>query len=389
MIPQINSHNNGYYVCDNKIFTSKVNALFHSKQTKKPIEWIFHDSVYQSYDWSVEPTETLDQLYDRHSRLLREKYDYLILSYSGGSDCHNIVESFIRQGLHIDEILVNNLNNISKSVTQLNPTVQHASNLNAEHELQAVPRLRDIHKRIPRTKITVLDVSDVVLNAITDDGSWVFDKADHLGIGQCFRFNYFYFAELKKKFDHGSKIGIITGQDKPKTFIKDNHIHVFFIDTTANLAKISSFNVGYDNIFVELFYWGVDTAPIVCKQVHVIKHWLDANPRLQVYWRDATFENMRRYHEPLLKSVIYTTWDESWFQVEKSTSWWNTEFDTWFQTNPEFENKYKLWKQGLNWLDQQLGNEFVVKKNNQPDTFVKFTKTYQVAPMKPLRAQQK
>jgi len=238
---------------------------------------------------------------------------------------------------------------------------------------------------MPRTKITVLDLSDAVLDSIVDDGSWALNKADHLGIGQCFRCNYFYFAEVKKKSDQGSKIGIITGQDKPRTFVKNNHIHVSFIDTVANLGggNISAFNTDYDNVFVEFFYWGVDTAPIICKQVHVIKRWLDANPRLQLYWRNATFEHVRRYHEPLLRNLIYTTWDESWFQVNKGTSWWSTEADTWAR-NPEFKNTYNLWKQGINWLDQQLGDEFVVKKNNEPDSFVKFTKTYQVAPMNPI-----
>ena len=73
------------------------------------MDWIFHDDAFSKYPWHIEPEASLDQLYDARARQLREKYDYVVLSYSGGSDTHNILESFIRQGLHIDEIVTNHM----------------------------------------------------------------------------------------------------------------------------------------------------------------------------------------------------------------------------------------------------------------------------------------
>ena len=104
--------NLGYYRCDGIDFQSKVNALLHSKAVNQPVEWMFHQDVFESYPWHIEPSETLDQLYDRRAKELRKQYDYIILSYSGGADSHNILESFIRQKLHIDEIVINHITTI-------------------------------------------------------------------------------------------------------------------------------------------------------------------------------------------------------------------------------------------------------------------------------------
>ena len=97
----------GFYVCNGQEFSSKIRALLYSNEVNKPVEWMFNDRVFQSYDWTVEPIETLDELYDHRAKQLRSQYDYVILSYSGGADSHNILMSFVRQGLHIDEIITN------------------------------------------------------------------------------------------------------------------------------------------------------------------------------------------------------------------------------------------------------------------------------------------
>ena len=372
---------NGFYRCNNKAFPSKVNALLYSKTINKPIEWVFHDDVYSTYDWGVEPTDSLDELYDRRARELREKYDYLILSFSGGSDTNNILECFIRQGLHIDEIVTNHISRVTRSTTILDSANQSSSIFAAEHELQAIPRLQYIHKHLPKTKITVLDVSDVVFNGIKDDVSWVLDKNDHLSVGQLFRYNYFHFGDMKRQFDKDLRVAIITGTDKPRTYIQDDCLYLYFLDSVANITTIDDFNKEYTNITNELFYWSAETAPMICKQAHVIKRWLEANTSEQEHWRNINPTKVRLYHERILRTLLYSTWDNNWFQADKSVNWWHTEFDTWFRTNDEFSDKYKLWQQGITWLSDKLGN-LVETKNGVPDTFVKFRKVYQIGKIK-------
>jgi hypothetical protein len=378
----------GYYTCNGVDFSSKVDALLYSKTVGVPVNWIFNNLLFDSYDWLTEPDETLDQLYDRRARELREQYDYLILSFSGGSDTNNILEAFIRQNLHIDEIVTNHMSSATKKTTVLDASVKNSWNFAAEHELQAVPRLKYIQNKLPRTKITVLDVSDVVLKSMDafDDADWVLGRNDHLSIGQLFRYNYHHFAEMRKQFDKNLRIAIIVGLDKPKTKIINNKFYMFFTDTTANITTINDFNDDYTNINTELFYWSPSALPLLCKQAHVIKRWLEENPNMQYAWVMKPgvmngYEMSRLIHEKVLRSVIYTTWDESWFQTNKSTNWWHTEFDTWFRNDPQFTRQHDMWMRGINYLAEQLPG-IVQYKNGVPDAMAVFKHEYCIGPMR-------
>ena len=172
----------GYYTVNGVEFDSKIKALTHATQTGFSPEWHFNDMAYQSYDWSKEPDLTLDQLYDIRTRDLREKYDYLILSYSGGADSHNILMSFIRQGIHLDEIVVNTMEKGNKKSTNLVAGDVKATNAAAEHDLQTVPRLKEAAALLPNTKITVCDLTDYLFDYLEGKGdeSWVFDKREGL-----------------------------------------------------------------------------------------------------------------------------------------------------------------------------------------------------------------
>ena len=154
----------GYYVCNGKEFSSKAGGLIYATQVDKPIEWIFNKEVFDKFDFSHEPELTLDQLYDRRARELREKYDYLVLGYSGGSDSHNILMSFYRQGLHIDEVVSNWIFDASKTnFLVVDERVTDAWNQNAEFELTTKERLDWISTNMPKTTITIYDSSQDTL----------------------------------------------------------------------------------------------------------------------------------------------------------------------------------------------------------------------------------
>jgi hypothetical protein len=375
-----------YYKCGNKIFTSKINALIAAKATGRPVDWLFHDDIYKKYSWDVEPDVSLDALYDIRARELREKYDYLIISYSGGSDSHNVVQSFIRQNLHIDELVTNHWSGVSKSTTVLDTTVTENWNINAEHELQAMPRLKELSEKLPRTKITVLDASQTILDSMAsyDDESWIMNKNDYLSFGHLFRYNYFYFNELKKQFDKNLKIGVILGAEKPRTKIVDNEFYVYFPDNAVNIVTIKDHKVGnddHDNLTVEMFYWGETTAPIVCKQAYVIKRWLEQNPDKQALWINPTGETVRLYHEKYMRKLLYTTtWNQDWFQTDKSTDWWYSQFDYW-NRHPQFAKEFANWERGINYVAKHLSEWIILNKDNKPDRFKTFTKTYKIGKM--------
>jgi hypothetical protein len=344
----------GYYKVDDLEFDSKIAACIHATKFNKDVKWIFNNDVFEKYSWNVEPTETLDQLYDIKTKELREKYDYLIISYSGGADSHNIVESFLRQGLHIDELLINTMSEGNEKFLPVSVENKTSHNAGAsEHVLQTIPRLKEIQNRSPQTKITIVDLSKFLFSFFDSygDASWIETKREGLNPLNVTRYNYLYYSEVRKKFDKDKKIAIVVGVEKPRTFIydKNNNFYIRFADRAANVASVNDFMHEYPNSTVEYFYWSPDSCNILCKQAHTIKRWLEINPQHKHLWigKAQTPEMFRLVHERLLRTLIYTTWNDSWYQADKSTSDWYSEFDSWFIRGHAGTKTHTVWLEGI------------------------------------------
>lgn len=378
----------GYYTCGNMEFDSKIKACLHSMKTKTPINWYFNNAEFEKHDWSVEPTETLDELYNQRARQLRERYDHLILSYSGGSDSHNILMAFIRQGIHLDEIIVNTMDKGSKKFTELNPLNKNNKNAAAEYALQTLPRLKEVENLIPNTKITVVDLTDHLFDFLekTGDASWIMDKKEQVNIAGATRFNYIHFADIRKQFDKGKSIGLILGLEKPRTWIKNGEFFLGFNDRPANIVTVAEHFRDYTNSTVEFFYWSPEAVKIIAKQAHVIKKWVEAFPQYQNLWDVAKLTEpypvvYRFKHERLLRTIIYTTWDNDWYQADKAVQDWYSEFDAWFYEGFSDTKAYAVWQEGLKYLESNLKPYLVTDKNNRVDGLLGFVHTYKIGAM--------
>jgi hypothetical protein len=373
----------GYYLVDELEFDSKIQACIYATQHNKDVKWIFNDWMFSKYPWHVEPGETLDQLYDQRTRQLREKYDYIIVSYSGGADSHNIVASFIRQGLHIDELVVNTMESITDKFTVIDPTIKNPENAAAEHQLQTIPRLKEIEKLCPKTKISILDLSDYLRSSwlSAGDASWVMDKREGLNPLNVTRFNYLHFDAVRKQFDRNKKIGLILGIEKPRTIIgKENKFYIQFSDRASNIITIENHIKDYTNTTVEYFYWSPDSIKILAKQAHVIKKWLELDEQRRKLWHWKTNNNprvFRHIHERILRTLIYTTWDDSWYQADKATKDWYSEFDSWFIEGFKGTTQHHIWKEGIEYVET-FASRFVNKSNKLADGLQVFMKHYRI-----------
>ena len=373
----------GYYVVNGIKFNSKIKAAMYSVQCRKHMHWHFNDEVFDQHDWSVEPIETLDQLYDARARELREQYDYIVLSYSGGSDSHNILESFIRQGLHIDEIVVNNMNKATDKFTDLDANNKSNTNAAAEFYLQTMPRLKEAQKLIPKTKINVLDLTDHLFESLENvgDASWILDKKEQANIAGMTRFNYIYFNDIRKNFDKGKKIAIVVGLEKPRTYIENGEFYLVFNDRAANIITVAEHMKEYPNSSVELFYWSPNKTAlnIITKQVHVIKRWLEAFPDKQKLWQKETFngEMFRMVHERILRTLIYTTWNNEWYQADKAVQDWYSEFDQWFINHYSDTKTFQVWKEGIDYVTK-AANEYIRYTDNKADGLYNCLKHYKI-----------
>jgi len=66
----------------------------------------FFDAEFSLIDWTSEPTLSFQTLCDLRAHQLRNKYDRLILLFSGGTDSITVYNTFVRNNIHIDEIVV-------------------------------------------------------------------------------------------------------------------------------------------------------------------------------------------------------------------------------------------------------------------------------------------
>lgn len=375
----------GYYTCNNVEFSSKIEACIYATKMKQPLKWHFNNTEFNSYNWQHEPELTLDQLYNQRARQIRETYDYVIISFSGGADSNNILESFLRQGLFVDEILVNTMEGRDR-LTVVDPNIKSAWNAGAEHRLQTVPRLQYIKDKSPNTKINVLDMSAHVFESLekADDSSWILHKREMLNVGAVTRYNYAHFKEIKNQFDKDKKIALVVGVDKPRGLIFDNEFSIAFDDRAANVVTAQEHLDEYPNAVVENFYWAPESIPMLIKQGHVLKKWLEVNPQYIPLWTftdaDSYSTNFRLVHERLLRNIIYTTWDSNWYQADKSVLDWFNEFDNWFTTQYNDTRAFSIWKSGIEHVLENANN-YIRYKNGKPNGLTIFSYKYNLGKM--------
>lgn len=379
----------GYYTVNGVEFDSKIKALTYCTQTTGNYpEWHFNTQEYNSYNWTVEPAMSLDELYDKRTRELREKYDYLILSYSGGADSHNILMSFIRQGIHLDEIVVNTMEKGNKKSTEVTAKNVKATNAAAEHELQTVPRLKEAATLMPNTKITICDLTDYLFEYLhkAGDESWVFDKREGLNPAGMTRFNYLHFLDIRRQFDKDKSFGIIMGIEKPRCYIHKGKFYVTYADRATNITTVAEHFKEYPNSTIEFFYWSPDALDIQCKQIHTIKRWLEAFPEYQKFWdseQGLDFTVIRLVHERMLRTILYTTWNNNWYQADKALGDWYSEFDQWFFDEHSDSKAGHIWKLGIDYVTNSLGEFIRSDSSGKVDGLMVFSKRFYIGDMKP------
>lgn len=306
------SIDNGHYRVGNKTFINKIEALVESSVVHQFPQWIFHNETYSKFDWTKEPVQNLDQLYAQRARELRASYDHLVLHFSGGADSTNILETFIRHKIHLDEVLLRGTIGISKK--DKNETA--AWNQHAENWFNAWPLanwIKDNH--YPNLKITVVDVTEYPKSYFAKNKYWFENPGfNNLTPGIVWRADYDIVEKsLLNLSDRGIKVAHILGLEKPLMIYDNGRFKAKFIDTAINLIaseRCMKYDVPYH---VEPFYWSKTTAPIIIKQCHAIKRFIKQHKIDPKIFKNSS----RDYHEWMAK-IIYDRTLPNYFLHEKT-----------------------------------------------------------------------
>lgn len=262
----------GYYTVGNFKVYSQIEAIEISNRLNLPIKWNFNDEVYSSFDWSIEPKESLSELYRKRCEQLREKYDYLALYYSGGADSDNILNHFIENDIKIDEVI---------SLIDYEGTQDRISQVNAEIFEVAIPKVKQAQKRQPHLKHTIIDTTSFVLDSYRSlNFDQIYNQNTSFAPFTLIRGKVKYSQQhWKEMFSAGKKVGFIYGVEKPRVQIDDNfNFSYFFSSATiaaATTPELQRENNPFD--FTELFYWSPEFPKIPIKQSHVVKNFVKMN----------------------------------------------------------------------------------------------------------------
>lgn len=373
----------GYYSVDNKIFYDKIEAILYANQKLLDIEWNFFDEIFNSIDWSLEPETDLDEMYRLRAKQLREKYDYIIVFCSGGADSTQVLYSFLKNGIKVDEVYagaplsgLNRFNPTNKIVDQYNVI--------SETYYAQLPFLEEIRSNYPEVKITVNDYFEDILNYKEDQ--WIFESSDWIHPTTVARYSLEKFDHIKKICESGKKVAAIYGNNKPNIVI----INGKFVNVLKDLAMNVARPAFKDHpVSLEPFYISPDFPLIAVKQSHeVIKNSLKSeNKYLLEILEFKSSPNLssvkfhgRKYnhgiYEKAIVPIIYPSLNYNKFQGLKPSTHILADHDAWFYSLHRDTKSYKMMISDVSNFLNTIDKKYF--ENNLKTAFTSYKKMYKI-----------
>lgn len=246
--------NNYHYSVGNRKTLDKLQAIIWASDKN---EWI----NYHLPEWlkelptHIEPEQGMDELCRNRAHQLRDSSNYIRLWFSGGCDSRYMLDTFVDNEIHIDEIIC---------------TKAGIPEADWEIDQVAIPYLENIKDKIPYTKITIKQPTWQDYKDWYSDPYW-FEKYHKVQ-----RYSKSFFGiRLNEKLesirlqDYHKGTANVLGLDKPCVFYINGEWFTYFLDT-----KIEHQPSENDNQF-HAFY--NDDPLIFIKQCHMLKRGIMSN----------------------------------------------------------------------------------------------------------------
>ena len=296
------------------------------------IHWNFNEDTFSKYDWTQEPAQSLQQLYDARARSIREKYSFVALEFSGGTDSWNILNSFCRQGLKVD-LAIHKV--IESQVGDRSD--RSAQNIWAEGKFQAWRSFLQFQELVPDIKWATWDIEKSVVDSWRQGPRDILSTnvLDPMKITSNLGINPFGIPDLPST-------AYIFGIDKTMVELYHDGWYIVFYDdpsTSKFTIERAMAGVGWHDLF---FYWDPDCVPLLIKQAHTIINFFRKYPGHENLVRGLGSRNQQ--HKDLITSLIYPEYREFW-QTKKVTGMVCSDRDAWFQDKHTEDLAAKNWYQ--------------------------------------------
>jgi hypothetical protein len=339
----MNKDHHGYYIAGNYKTYSKFEALEYAHRNKTTVKWIFNEDSFSKHPWHINTHKNIKDLYKERAEQIRNKYDYIILLYSGGADSFTVANSFIENKIHIDEIVTFHTHQIDKTWDNYN---------NKEIKEVAIPQVKKWLDVLPHTKHRLFDLSSIITSMYNIDNNkfdFIYKCNSSLGPHKLALSYLGDVPDWRKIIDSGRTICFVHGCDKPPVRYDNinNKYYLQFVDLIDGASRgpaIQLANQKEEND--ELFFWSPDATELLTRQAHIVVDYLRNPPRCDLdsiyltkdpyirqisnngqyvplpWVRPSTVINNTTYYLSFegLHRLIYPGWREDTFTLGKNFS---------------------------------------------------------------------
>lgn len=244
------------------VYLNKWQAMMVYANNPNSFGFYFYDDIWDTLDWTLEPDQDLKTLEIEHCKFLRNKYNLIVLFYSGGVDSHTVLQRFIDAKVHIDYIVCFSYTNSRSHISSLEPGT-------------ALNYLKQNQHLFPNTKILSTNESLDEREKIEDLNTIFNFDGDVTKLNSLLRFHPVgngpklrrEYPEIYKQIEDNNGC-MVTGSNKPMVYKNDQGFWYTPIDSHDDSMDASD--------HMEYFWTGSN--PILhLKQCHMVKHWMKAN----------------------------------------------------------------------------------------------------------------
>ena len=375
----------GYWEVNGAYFFDKSECLrYATKHKQKGVRYHFYDSVYKTLSWAQEPATDIQQMYRERAEQLRAKYDYLILSFSGGADSTNILKTFVDNNIKLDEVYCEYpIEPLERLRHRFSGDRNDSTLLTYEWFTAAKPALEHLAATKPDIRITVDDVSEDTVKIVENTGVHKLLRGGSSVNPNTMK--YYRLYEIARDRERHGRVACITGLDKPR-ITQDIKTGTFF-------SRYSDFNNIFsdfpDHAFngyqaaVEFFYYAHDYPALNQKQCFLLKH--AVKQAIETHGIESDFyqsllggvahNRMHVYdvHHDYFKKTLYPFWNVNTWQAKKTTNFFYFPGAQWFYDTDLTSDRVKdFYDKQLLELLCDIDPQFILYENNKPAMLVPY-----------------
>lgn len=363
-----------------KFFTTKFKALEHASVTKQDVGFYFYNTIWDSFDRTLLGKTKLTDLYRDRAIQLRDSYDYLVLHYSGGSDSHNILHTFLTNNIKLDEVTVRWPKHwLDGKSYKVNNTDTSASNAPSEFNYTIKPTLKYLQENHPNIKINIVDFTENISSLATDSNL----EKRILTINSSRSALSSIVQRLDENVDRmmattsTTNVGHIFGIEKPALFLQNNQLFFYFSDVAFDTTSMEQ------GMNVEPFYWTGDFPKLAMEQIYQVglffkhnKQYLNLlnSPNKTVNQVTTDFN----LQQNLLKSILYKdSWDFNKFQVDKPNVD-RSDWHSWVHNSSELLSLNQTFDNVMRNITNGIDERFLINTEKTPLFAPRRTKLFHI-----------